>query len=120
MIPAGLLRSMEYAMPDCGEIQKKLRTEVRSFTVGSDCAVNLTRAQTPGTNIYMARSTVDNSSDTLHIGLPRTIGTSVGMGNLNAKGHALIAKLALSHPLHLLAVNHFSVCPNRHNWYTNR
>ena len=55
----------------------------------------------------MARSTVDNSSDTLHIGLPGTIGTSVGMGNLDAKSHALIAKLALSHPLHLLAVNHY-------------
>ena len=70
----------------------------------SDCAGNLTRAQTPGTNIYMARSTVDNSSNTLHIGLPGTIGTSVRMRDLDAKSHALIAKLALSHPLHLLAV----------------
>ena len=72
--------------------------------MGSDCAGNLTGAQTPGTNIHMARRTVDNSLDTFHIGLPGTIGTSVGVGNLNTKGHALIAKLALSHPLHLLAV----------------
>ena len=52
----------------------------------------------------MARRTVDNSLDTFYIGLPGTIGTSVGVGNLNTEGHTLIAKLALSHPLHLLAV----------------
>ncbi|MBQ7465718.1 MAG: hypothetical protein IJS55_04275, partial [Oscillospiraceae bacterium] len=28
----------------------------------------------------------------------------MGVRNLNAEGHALVAKLALSHPLHLLAV----------------
>ena len=53
---------------------------------------------------YMAGRTINNSLDTFHIGLPGTIGTSVGVGNLNTKGHTLFAKLALSHPLHLLAV----------------
>ena len=72
--------------------------------MNSDRAGNLTGAQTPGTNIYMARRTVDNSLDTFHIGLPRTIGTSVGVRDLDTEGHTLIAKLALSHPLHLLAV----------------
>ena len=72
--------------------------------MNSDCAGNLAGTQTPGTNIYMARRTVDNSLDTFHIGLPGTIGTSVGVGNLDTKGNTLIAKLTLSHPLHLLAV----------------
>ena len=72
--------------------------------MNSDRAGNLTGAQTPGTNIYMARRTVDNSLDTFHIGLPRTIGTSVGVRDLDTEGHALVAKFALSHPLHLLAV----------------
>ena len=52
----------------------------------------------------MAGGTVDDCLHTLHIGLPRTIGTPVRVRDLNAEGHALIAELALSHPLHLLAV----------------
>ena len=52
----------------------------------------------------MAGGTVDDRLHTLHIGLPGTIGTPMGVGNLNTEGHALVAKLALCHPLHLLAV----------------
>ena len=55
----------------------------------------------------MAGGTVDDRLHTLHIGLPGTIAASVRVGNLNAESHALIAKLALSHPLHLLAVAYF-------------
>ena len=63
-----------------------------------------TGTQAPGTNIYMARRTIDHSLHALDIGLPGTIGASVGVGNLDTEGHALIAELALCHPLHLLAV----------------
>ena len=70
----------------------------------SDSAGNFTGTQAPGTNIYMARRTIDESLDTLDIGLPGTIGTSVRVGNLDAEGHALVAKFAFSHPLHLLAL----------------
>ena len=52
----------------------------------------------------MAGGTVDDCLHTLHVGLPGTIGTTMRVRNLNTKGYALIAKLALSHPLHLLAV----------------
>ena len=54
----------------------------------------------------MAGRAVHNCLNALHIGLPGTIGTSVGMGNLNTESNTLIAKLALSHPLHLLAETH--------------
>ena len=67
-------------------------------------AGNLTGTQASGTNIYMAGRTINHCLDALDIGLPRTIGTSVGVGNLDPKGNALVAKLAFSHPLHLLAV----------------
>ena len=60
--------------------------------------------QAPGTNIHMARRTIDQSLHALDVGLPGTIGTTVRMGHLNTKSHALVAKLALCHPLHLLAV----------------
>ena len=52
----------------------------------------------------MARRTVDHCLHALYIGLPGTIGTPVGVRNLDTEGHALVAKFALSHPLHLLAV----------------
>ena len=74
--------------------------------VQSDRSGDLTGTHTPGTNIYMAGGTVDNCLHTLHIGLPGTIGTPMRVRNLNAESHALIAELALSHPLHLLAINH--------------
>ena len=63
-----------------------------------------TGTQAPGTNIYMARRAVDDRLNTLNIGLPGTIGTPVRVRNLNTKSHALVAKFALCHPLHLLAV----------------
>ena len=96
------------------------KKEIPDFTSGilfvqSDRSGDLTGTHTPGTNIHMAGGTIDDCLNTLHIGLPGTIGTSVGMGNLDAKSHALIAKLALSHPLHLLAVNHFYVHLNKHD-----
>ncbi len=70
----------------------------------SDRSGYFTGTQAPGTNIYMARRAVDDRLNTLDIGLPGTIGTPVRVRNLNAKSHALVAKFALSHPLHLLAV----------------
>ena len=73
-----------------------------------DSSGNFTAAQTPGTNVHMAGGTIDDSLHTLDVGLPRTIGTSVGVGNLNPKGDALVAELTLSHPLHLLAV--YTLC----------
>ncbi len=63
-----------------------------------------TGTQAPGTNIYMARRAVDHCLHALDIGLPGTIGTPVGVRDLDTEGHALVAKFALSHPLHLLAV----------------
>ena len=55
----------------------------------------------------MAGRAIDDRLNTLDIGLPGTIGTPVRVGHLNAEAHALVAKLALSHPLHLLAVAYF-------------
>ena len=52
----------------------------------------------------MAGRTIDDSLHALDVGLPGTIGTTVRVGNLDTEGHALIAELALCHPLHLLAV----------------
>ena len=55
----------------------------------------------------MAGGTVHDCLHTLHIGLPCTIGTPMRVGDLNTERYALVAELALCHPLHLLAVAYF-------------
>ena len=67
----------------------------------SDGPLNLIGTEASGTSVHMAGSSIDNSLDPLHIGLPGTVGTSVGVGNLNTKGYALATKITLRHSLHL-------------------
>ena len=70
-------------------------------------ALNLVGTQASRTDVNMARSTVNNRLHTLDIGLPHPIGTPMRVRDLDAERNALIAELALSHPLHLLAVAYF-------------
>ena len=65
--------------------------------VGSDGTLNLVGTETSCTDVYMARSTVDNRLDTLDIRLPSSVGASVRMGDLDPKSNALAANIALSH-----------------------
>ena len=81
----------------------------------SDSSGDFTGTQTPGTNIYMAGGTVDDRLHALDIGLPRAIGTSVGVRNLDPEGNALVTELTLCHPLHLLAVSKSERC-KKHLW----
>ena len=52
----------------------------------------------------MAGSTVNDGLDPLYIGLPGSVGTSVGVGNLDTKGNALTTIITLRHSLHLQSV----------------
>ena len=90
------------------KMQKSLSKRTGIMFDHLDSAGNFTGTQAPGTNIHMARRTIDQSLHALDIGLPGTIGTSVGMGNLDTEGYALVAEFALSHPLHLLAVTNLA------------
>ena len=76
-----------------------------------DGPLNLVGTEASGTSVHMARSTVDNRLDPLHIGLPCTVGTSVGVGNLDSKGHALTTKITLRHSLHLPSVKILHTAP---------
>ena len=64
----------------------------------------------------MARSTVNDRLDALDVGLPGTIGTTVRVGNSDTERNTLVAKLALCHPLHLLAVRNLpaNITSNRY------
>ena len=69
----------------------------------SDSPLNLIGTEASGTSVHMARSPVDNSLDPLHIGLPGTVGTSVGVGDLDTESHALATIITLRHFSHLLS-----------------
>ena len=70
---------------------------VFSILAKSDSTLNLVGTEASGTSVHMAGSTVNDSLDALDVGLPCTVGTSVGVGNLDTEGHALAAKITLSH-----------------------
>ena len=71
----------------------------------SDSTLNLVGTQASGTGIHVARRTVHNGLDPLHVGLPCPVGTSVGVGDLNTESHALATVITLRHSLHLLSVD---------------
>ena len=68
-----------------------------------DSPFDLVGTEASGTSIHMARSSVNNGLDPLNIGLPGTVGTSVGVGNLDTEGNALATIITLRHSLHLLS-----------------
>lgn len=66
-------------------------------------AGNLTAAQATGANVDVLRCSVHYGLDALNIGLPSTVGTSVGVAHLDTKRNILAAKFTLCHLLlHLL------------------
>ena len=69
-----------------------------------DGALNLVGAEASGTCVNMAGSSVNHSLNALDVGLPGTVGTSVGVGDLDTKSHALAAVITLCHSLHLLSI----------------
>ena len=60
-------------------------------------ACNLAAAQAAGAHVDVLGRAVDDGLDALHVGLPGTVGTSVRVADLNAKGNTLVAEFALRH-----------------------
>ena len=63
----------------------------------SDSALNLARTQTTGAGVDVARGPVHHRLYAPHVGLPASVGSSVGVGNLDAEGNALSTNVAFSH-----------------------
>ena len=87
-----------------GEGKRKTASPIGDAVVGdaeSDSTLDLIGTEASGTSVHMARSAVDHSLNALNVGLPGTVGTSVGVGDLNTKSHALATKITLRHTLHL-------------------
>ena len=60
-------------------------------------AGNLTRTQATGAGINTLRASIHNCPYTLNVGFPSSVGTSVGVGNLDAEGYVLSANFTFSH-----------------------
>ena len=91
-------------IPQCSQKQKKRQARRLVFLfVLSDRTLNLVGTQASCTDVYMARSTVNNRFYPFDVGLPCSVGSSMRMGNFNSKSNALAADIALCHQLHLLA-----------------
>ena len=89
---------MKIKSPSFGQIKNAAENSAADFIAGtSDSALNLVGAEASGTCVNMAGSSVNDSLNALDVGLPCTIGTSVGVRDLNAEGHALTTKITLSH-----------------------
>ncbi len=79
-----------------------------SFVYGLDGTFHLVGTKASCTDVYMARRAVNNSLTALDVGLHRSVGTSVGVRDVDTESHALAADIALCHLLHLLAVEDFT------------
>ena len=78
-----------------------------------DGALNLVGAEASGTCVNMAGSSIHDSLDALDVGLPCTVGTSVGVRNLDTEGYALTTKITLSHSLHLPSFDNYILRPSQ-------
>ena len=67
-------------------------------------AGDLTGTEASGADVHVGRSALHDRLHALHIGLPDTVGTAVGVGDLDAKGDALVAEFAFGHVAYLLAM----------------
>ena len=87
-----------------GPLPKKqsLRVDHVQKVPTSNGTGDLAGAQATGASVHTLGGSVDDSLDALHVGFPGSVGTSVGMGNLDTESNALSAKLALCHDRHLL------------------
>ncbi len=61
------------------------------------CSFNLARAQTSGANINVCGSAVNNSLNSLYVGLPGSVGSSVRVRYLNTESNTLSANFTFCH-----------------------
>ncbi len=69
----------------------------------SDCSLYLTGTQAGSASVNVLHLTVDDGLDTSDIGFPSTIGTSVGVRDLDAESDILATVITFCHSFHLQA-----------------
>ena len=79
-------------------------TELSFALFGSHSAGDLTGTEASGADVHVGGGALHDCLHALHVGLPGAVGTTMGVGHLNAEGHALVAEFAFSHVAYLLAM----------------
>lgn len=75
-------------------------TETMSIILSTSflyCSCNLAGTQAAGAGVYTLRCTVNKCLYSSDIRFPSSVGTSVGVGNLDAEGYVLSANFTFSH-----------------------
>ena len=70
--------------------------------IGLDRACHFVGTQAAGAGMNVAGRTTHNCLDALYVGLPGTVASPVGVGNLDSERDTFTADVAFSHSLHLL------------------
>ena len=78
------------------------RTQVFIRHIPLHSAGDLTGTEASGADVHVSGSSLHDRLHALHVGLPGAVGTTMGVRDLNTKGHALAADITFSHSLHLL------------------
>ena len=63
----------------------------------SDGPSDLAAAEAAGAHVNVLRGTVDDGLNALDVGLPHTVGATVGVAHLDTESNALFAELTLCH-----------------------
>lgn len=72
----------------------------RLYPINSDCSCNLVGTETTRTNINGFRSTIYHGFDSSDIGLPCSVGFSVGVGHIVTEHNTFSANTAFCHDSH--------------------
>ena len=67
-------------------------------------AGDLTGTEASGADVHVSGSALHDRLHALHVGLPGAVGTTMGVGDLDAEGDALVAEFAFGHVAYLLAM----------------
>ena len=67
-------------------------------------AGDLTGTEASGADVNVSGSALHDRLHALHVGLPGAVGTTMGVGDLDAEGDALVAEFAFGHVAYLLAM----------------
>ena len=81
---------------------KRTQTFIRHIPLHS--AGDLTGTEASGADVHVSGGALHDRLHALHVGLPGAVGTTMGVGHLNAEGDALVAEFAFGHVAYLLAM----------------
>ena len=92
-------------------------TGIFSCHIPLHSAGDLTGTEASGADVHVSGGALHDRLHALHVGLPGAVGTTMGVGHLNAEGDALVAEFAFGHVAYLLAMK---IASKSHDHYPIR